>query len=50
MEIAIEPFPAPEGWRWVFCTKRWHWRAKKYLYAKDYERKAWSILVRIKKK
>lgn len=42
----IEPFPAPAGYRWVFCACRWHPTAKRYLYAKDYGRKAWAFLVR----
>lgn len=43
------PFPAPAGFTWVFCAHFWHARAKKYLYAKDYGRKAWCFLVRLKK-
>jgi hypothetical protein len=27
----------------VFRKRFWHWRAKKYLYAKDYGLKAWPI-------
>jgi hypothetical protein len=46
--IAV-PFPAPAGWTWVFCTRFWHYRAKRYLYAKHYDRKAWCFLVRKRK-
>jgi hypothetical protein len=38
--------PAPKGWRWVFCAKFWHARAKRYLYARDYGRECWAFLVR----
>ncbi|MCU1303661.1 MAG: hypothetical protein JWQ87_3945 [Candidatus Sulfotelmatobacter sp.] len=43
------PFEAPDGWRWVFCTRRWHVGAKRYLIAAEYGRTAWCILVRRKK-
>jgi hypothetical protein len=49
MAIGAVPFPAPVGWSWVFCTRFWHYRAKRYLYAKDYGRKAWCFLVRMRK-
>lgn len=49
MAIAAVPFPAPRGWIWVFCTRFWHYRAKRFLYAKDYDRKAWCFLVRSRK-
>ena len=35
---------APKGWRWIFTTKFWHWRAKRFLYAADYGRVAWCFL------
>ena len=38
--------PAPPGYRWVFCDKFWHWRAKRYLYAAHYGLEAWAFLVR----
>lgn len=44
------PFPAPAGFMWVFCSRFWHWRAKRYLYAKDYNRRAWHFLTRIGRK
>jgi hypothetical protein len=44
------PFPAPAGYSWVFCTHFWHWRAKKYLYASDYGRRAWCFLRRNRRK
>jgi len=33
----------PETQSRVFVTRIWHWRAKKYLYAKDYGLKAFPI-------
>ena len=39
-------YPAPAGFRWVFCAYFWHWRAKRYLYAADYGRTSWCFLVR----
>lgn len=48
--MASAPFPAPAGMRWVFCDRFWHYRAKKYLYAKNYGRKAWAFLVKLRKK
>ena len=45
-----KPFIAPPGYRWHFCTYFWHWRAKRYLYASDYGRKAWCFLVKLRKK
>jgi hypothetical protein len=47
--VATTPFPAPAGHRWIFTPRFWHWRAKRYLYAKDYDRRAWAFLVRIGK-
>jgi hypothetical protein len=38
--------PAPPGWRWVFVTRFWHARAKKYLFAADYGHECWCFLVR----
>jgi len=43
------PFPAPPGMRWVFCTEYRHWKAKRILRAKDYNKKAWAFLVPIRK-
>ena len=47
--MATAPFPAPNGFKWVFTPRFWHARAKKYLYAKDYGRKAWCFLARLRK-
>jgi len=44
------PFPAPPGFQWVFCARFYHVRAKRYLYAKDYNRRAWCFLARKKKR
>ena len=38
------PYPAPPGFRWVFTPYFWHWRAKRYLYAKDYGRNGEDIV------
>jgi hypothetical protein len=46
--MATAPFPAPAGFRWVFTPYFWHWRAKRFLYARDYNRRAWCFLVRLK--
>jgi len=43
------PFPAPAGRRWVFTPYFWHARAKRYLYASDYGRKAWCFLAKLRK-
>ena len=40
--------PPPPGRKWVFCTRRWHVGAQRYLYAKDYGRDAWCFLGRKK--
>jgi hypothetical protein len=42
--------PAPPGFRWVFATRYWHWRAKRYLEASDYGLKCWAFLVRDRKR
>jgi len=47
--MGYTPTRPPAGHRWVFTPYFWHWRAKKYLYAKDYGRKAWRFLVKISK-
>jgi hypothetical protein len=43
------PFPAPMGWTWVFCTRFYHYRAKRYLYASNYGKQAWCFLVRARR-
>jgi hypothetical protein len=47
--MANAPFNAPDGYRWVFTPFFWNVRAKRYLYASDYGRKARCILVRVRK-
>jgi hypothetical protein len=49
MAKSAVPFPAPKGWKWVFCARFWHSRGKRYLYAKAYGRKAWCFLARVRK-
>jgi hypothetical protein len=49
MAAVSVPFPAPPGWTWVFCTRFYHWRAKRYLYAKNYGKQAWCFLVRARR-
>jgi hypothetical protein len=46
--MAFPPFPAPPGYEWVFCTRYYHARAKRYLEASAYGKKAWCFLVRRK--
>ena len=47
--MATAPFTAPPGYQWVFTPRFWHWRAKRYLYAKDYGRQAWCFLAKLRK-
>jgi len=42
--------PAPRGYRWVFVPRFWHWRAKRYIEASDYGKKAFAFLVRDKRR
>jgi hypothetical protein len=35
---------------WVFCARFYHYRAKRFLYAKDYGKRAWCFLVRTRRK
>lgn len=42
----VPPFPAPDGYRWVFCKWYRHWRSKKLMVAEEYGRKAWCFLAR----
>lgn len=37
---------APPGYRWIYVTRFYHKRAKKFLYAADYGYQAWTFLVR----
>jgi hypothetical protein len=46
--MGTPPFPAPRGFRWIFCASYKHWRSGKILHAKDYGKKAWAFLVRSK--
>lgn len=39
--------PVPPGYKRVFCTRRWHVHARRYLYARDYGYRCWSFLVPI---
>ena len=43
-----EPFPAPEGYQWIFCTEYRHAKSGKIVKASEYGRKAWCFLVRIR--
>jgi hypothetical protein len=33
----------------VFCTRFYHYRAKRYLYASNYGKQAWCFLVRARR-
>lgn len=47
MSIAFDPpFPAPQGFAWIFCASYRHAKTGKLMVAKEYGRKAWFFLVR----
>ncbi len=48
MAATAVPFPPPPGWKWIFVARFYHWRAKKFLYAKDYNKDAFVLLVKSK--
>lgn len=41
------PFPAPIGFRWVFCPRVRHWRSGQWIYPK--KAKVFMFLVRTKR-
>jgi len=49
MATITAPFAAPPGWAWIFCARFWHVGAKRYLYARDYGKRAWCLLVRARR-
>ena len=42
----MPPFAAPPGWHWVYFASFRHWRSGKRIYARNYGRKAFALLVR----
>jgi hypothetical protein len=40
------PFPAPNGYAWIFCAHYKHAKTGKLMVAQEYGRKAWCFLVR----
>ena len=42
--VMVPPFPAPAGFRWVFCAYFRHWRTGQIVYPKKV--KAFAFLVR----
>jgi len=40
------PFPAPQGYQWVFVKQFVHWRSKKVIRATDHGKEAFCFLVR----
>lgn len=40
--------PAGNTGPFVYCTRYWHYRAKKWMYAADYGYRAWRFLGRKK--
>lgn len=47
MDNMSKPFPAPPGYRWVFCRSYRHWRTGKQVYPKRAE--YFRFLVRVKR-
>jgi len=50
MGVSTPPFPAPIGFRWICTTHFTHWRSKKVIEAKNYGKKCFFFLARLKKR
>lgn len=43
------PYPAPQGFRWIFVKEFVHWRSKQVIRAIDHGKQAFCILVRTRR-